>query len=78
MTNSTDYGAVRDTAENLGDEALRAGRDLAGKASETANDLRNEVKTQADRLAVSIREKPIQSAMIAAGLGFLLAVVARR
>lgn len=78
MSNSSTYDSVRATAEQAEDKALRAGNELKGKVTEAASNIQNEAKTQMDRLSISIRDKPLQSAAIAAGLGFLFAVVARR
>ena len=46
--------------------------------SDAATKVQNQAQEQIDRLSSSIRSKPIQSAAIAAGLGFLFAVIARR
>ena len=78
MSNSSTYDTVRAAAEQAEDNVARVGRDLANKASDAAGIVQQEAKTQMDRLSVSIREKPLQSAAIAAGLGFLAATVARR
>lgn len=45
--------------------------DVAGQAQHVAQE-------QLDKLAVAIRRNPIQAAGIAAGIGFLLALLARR
>ena len=78
MSNSSTYDSVRATAEQAEDKAMRAGNELKGKVTDAASNIQHEAKTQMDRLSVSIRDKPLQSAAIAAGLGFLFAVVARR
>ena len=78
MSNSSTYDSVRATAEQAEDMALRAGNELKDKVTDAASNIQQEAKTQMDRLSVSIRDKPLQSAAIAAGLGFLFAVVARR
>jgi ElaB/YqjD/DUF883 family membrane-anchored ribosome-binding protein len=60
----------------------RQARDMA----ETAQDKFNETVEQAqvlaqeqyDKLAASIRRNPLQAAAIAAGIGFVLALLARR
>jgi ElaB/YqjD/DUF883 family membrane-anchored ribosome-binding protein len=68
----------RATADRVEDTVSRVGNEMAGKVADTAKDVQQQAKAQMDRLSVSIREKPLQSAAIAAGLGFLFAVVARR
>ena len=77
MASSTN-DSFRTGAERLEDTVTRAGHEMAGKVADTAKGVQQEAKAQMDRLTVSIREKPLQSAAIAAGLGFLFAVVARR
>ena len=61
------YSAVQSAANTAVDDISNA----ASRVQETANE-------QFDKLSASIRDKPLQSAAIAAGLGFLFAVVARR
>ena len=78
MATSSTYDTLRTTADRVEDSVASAGKEFAGKVSETANSVQSEAKYQIDRLSVSIREKPLQSAAIAAGIGFLFAVVARR
>ena len=73
-TNDTFRGA----AEKAEETASRVGNEIAGRVADTAQGVQQEAKAQMDKLSVSIREKPLQSAAIAAGLGFLFAVVARR
>ena len=82
MSSSTNYDSVRSAAQEAEDKVSRAGTEFAGKLAATASSAQQDAKAQLDRqmdrLSVSIREKPLQSAAIAAGLGFLFAVVARR
>lgn len=78
MATSSTYDSLRATADHAEESVARAGAEFAGKVSETASSVQNEAKHQLDRLSLSIREKPLQSAAIAAGIGFLFAVVARR
>ena len=82
MSSSTTYESDRAAAEQAEDKLSRAGSEFAGKLADTANGVQQDAKAQIDRqmdrLSGSIREKPLQSAAIAAGLGFLFAVVARR
>jgi len=50
-------------------------QEKAGEAMEQAQDMASE---QFDRLQESIRRNPLAAAGIAAGIGFLLALLARR
>ncbi len=58
-------------ANEAAKEALHQGKELAGQAQEAAQ---SAVSTIEDR----IRKHPIQSALVAAGAGFLIALMARR
>ena len=78
MTTSSSYDSLRSTAERAEGTVSGAGREIAGKVADTASSVQQEAKHQMDRLSVSIRQKPLQAAAIAAGIGFLFAVVARR
>ena len=66
----------------FGAEAERNIRDAAGaaqeKIQETVGHAQAVAQEQYDRVADHIRRKPLQSAGIAAGLGFVLALLARR
>ena len=56
--------------------------DLASTAQDTFNEtveqVQNLAQEQYDKLEASIRRNPLQSAAIAVGIGFVLALVARR
>jgi ElaB/YqjD/DUF883 family membrane-anchored ribosome-binding protein len=56
--------------------------DLAGaaqdKIAETVDQAQALAQDQYDKLLVSIRRNPLQAAGIAAGIGFVLALLARR
>jgi ElaB/YqjD/DUF883 family membrane-anchored ribosome-binding protein len=53
--------------------------DAAGsKLTDAAHQAQHAVEAQYDKLSDAIRAKPIQSAGIAVGVGFLLALLARR
>ena len=65
---------AQDLRSNVSSMASAAGDEIshvAGQAQQVAHE-------QLDRLADTIRRKPIQSTGIAAGIGFLLAMLARR
>lgn len=60
----------------------RQARDLANSAQDKISDTVEQAQTlaqeQYDKLAASIRRNPLQAAGIAAGVGFVLALLARR
>jgi ElaB/YqjD/DUF883 family membrane-anchored ribosome-binding protein len=57
-------------------------RDVANAAQDKFNETVDQAQTlaqeQYDRLAAGIRRNPLQAAGIAAGIGFVLALLARR
>lgn len=65
-----------------GNSTARAVNDLANTAQDKFNDTVEQAQTlaqeQYDKLAASIRRNPLQAAGIAAGVGFVLALLARR
>jgi ElaB/YqjD/DUF883 family membrane-anchored ribosome-binding protein len=75
---SSNYTSGRTTAASLERDA----RDLAANAQDRFNDTVEQAQTlaqeQYDKLAASIRRNPLQAAGIAAGVGFVLALLARR
>lgn len=60
----------------------RQARDVANaaqdKLNETVGQAQDFAQEQYDKLAASIRRNPLQAAGIAAGIGFVLALLARR
>lgn len=69
------YETIKSRTEDAADRiAAAAPSDVA----DAADRLKREANVQIDRLSDSIRQKPLQSAAIAAGVGFLFAVIARR
>ncbi len=64
---------------SAGTSTARAGNDLAQeKFAETVEQAQTLAQEQYDKLAASIRRNPLQAAGIAAGIGFVLALLARR
>lgn len=65
-----------------GTSASNAVKDLASSAqdkfNETVEQAQDLAHVQFDRLEASIRRNPLQAAGIAAGVGFVLALLARR
>ena len=71
MTSEHGYGTAR-RAATQGAEQLRSQGEAAVEA------LRANASDIEERLMASVREKPVTSLAIAAGLGFLVALLARR
>ena len=69
------YDSIKNKAEETADQIAGS---VPVELSQAADRLKAEASVQMDRLSDTIRNKPIQSAAIAAGLGFLFAVIARR
>lgn len=62
---------VSDRAEQLASKA-------AGKAEDAVEQVQSAAKEQFDQLEKTIRRNPVASVSIAAGVGLLLAIIARR
>ena len=74
MSGTTPGNSDQSAKSNLATLGNAAGdqiADVAGQAQEAA-------KVQLDKLADIIRQKPLQATGIAAGVGFVLALLARR
>ena len=69
-------------AGNAGNATSRAVNDVANtgqdKFAETVEQAQTLAQEQYDKLAANIRRNPLQAAGIAAGIGFVLALLARR
>ncbi len=78
---SSQYSPNR-TASAPASSLERQARDLAANAQDKLNDTVEQAQDfaqdQYDKLAASIRRNPLQAAGIAAGIGFVLALLARR
>jgi ElaB/YqjD/DUF883 family membrane-anchored ribosome-binding protein len=78
---SSQYSPNRNTSSS-GSSVERQARDLADAAQDRIADTVEQAQTiaqeQYDKLAASIRRNPLQAAGIAAGVGFVLALLARR
>ena len=70
------------TGSSTASSVERQARDVAGAAqdkfNETVGQAQDFAQEQYDKLATSIRRNPLQAAGIAAGIGFVLALLARR
>jgi len=79
---SSQYSPGRSTSTSGTGSVERQARDLANaaqdKISDTVEQAQAIAQDQYDKLAASIRRNPLQAAGIAAGVGFVLALLARR
>ena len=75
---TTPFGAKSGTTESIGSAAGSAITNAGEQIADAAGHAQAVAHEQLDRLSASIRRKPIQAAGIAAGIGFLLALLARR
>jgi ElaB/YqjD/DUF883 family membrane-anchored ribosome-binding protein len=70
------------TASSTASSVERQARDMANAAQEKISDTVEQAQAlaqdQYDKLTASIRRNPLQAAGIAAGIGFVLALLARR
>ena len=76
---------VAETRDNIGDMARLAKEtvqdklhELKDRASESYGDGKAKVHDMEQRLAATVRESPIKSVLIAAGVGLVLAILWRR
>lgn len=72
---STGRTATTGSVEHKARDLANAAQDKINDTVEQAQDFAQE---QYDKLAASIRRNPLQAAGIAAGVGFVLALLARR
>lgn len=81
-----DIEKLTEQLATLGDHALGAGRRAASGTAESLRaqgeavieDLRSNARDLESELIGRVREKPVTSLAIAAGVGFLLALITRR
>ena len=71
-------GSVSGTMESVATSASAAMTSAGEQVADAAGQAQIVAQEQLDRLSASIRKNPIQAAGIAAGAGFLLALLARR
>lgn len=81
-----DIAKITATLSKIGkDRAKGAGRSAASsfetarlRGEETFEDLRSQARELEDQLTETVRENPLTTIAVAAGVGFLLALIARR
>jgi ElaB/YqjD/DUF883 family membrane-anchored ribosome-binding protein len=75
---SSNYTPGRTTAASLERDARELASNAQERLSDTVEQAQALAQEQYDKLADSIRRNPLQAAGIAAGIGFVLALLARR
>jgi ElaB/YqjD/DUF883 family membrane-anchored ribosome-binding protein len=85
MAYQTDGKAARDTFDSMGDAADKAVRMGGAAAKSAAHDMSAAVEgaselaqEKIDSMANYVRRNPLQATAIAAGVGFVFALIARR
>lgn len=71
-----DYGTGKGTEYKA--KASAAGQDLTKMSQDVLKDLTSELKNCEEKLSSQVRRHPLQAIGIAAGVGFLAALLARR
>ena len=78
MTYSMTDSEVKAAATRVGADVSKAVGDASEKAGEAVATVRLAASDGLDRVETAIRRNPLAAASIAGGVGFLLAVLARR
>ncbi len=69
---------MKNTATRAGNDLSRAVNDASDKASDALSNVQNKAMENFDKVESAIRRNPLAAASIAGGVGFVLAVLARR
>ncbi len=78
MTYSMTDSDVKSAVSRVGSDVSKAVGDAGEKAGEAVESVRQAASEGLDKVETAIRRNPIAAASIAGGVGFLLAVLARR
>lgn len=78
MTYSMTDSDVKAAVSRVGTDVSKAVGDAGEKAGETVATVRHAASEGLDKVETAIRRNPLAAASIAGGVGFLLAVLARR
>jgi ElaB/YqjD/DUF883 family membrane-anchored ribosome-binding protein len=78
MTYSMTDSDVKAAASRVGADVSRAVGDASERVGETVAGVRHAAAESFDKVETAIRRNPLAAASIAGGIGFLLAVLARR
>lgn len=76
--NTMSEADVKAAASRAGSEASKALTDAGEKAGEMVSSAKQMANDQFDKVESAIRRNPLAAASIAGGVGFFLAVLARR
>ena len=68
----------KDTAKDARRSAASSFASARLRGEETFDDLRSQARELEDQLTETVRENPLTTIAVAAGIGFLLALIARR
>lgn len=71
------YGQAADTVRGTVSQARGKARELKNQAGDYGSDILDTVEEYGDMLAEKVDERPITSVLIAAGIGFLLAMATK-
>ena len=71
------YGQAADTVRDMAGNASDKARKMAGQAGDYGSQLLDQVEEYGDILAEQVDARPITSMLIAAGVGFLLALATK-
>lgn len=69
---------VSDTASQVGHDATIAAKDIGRKASAAVDQASDLAHEKLESMAAYVRRNPLQATAIAAGVGFVFALIARR
>ncbi len=78
MTYSMTDSNVKAAASRVGADVSQAVSDASEKVGETVANVRHAASENLDKVETAIRRNPLAAASIAGGVGFFLAVLARR
>ena len=71
-------GLTTKKAADLKGDAIKAGNDALGASSEALETARERINAAGSDIGDRVREKPLQALAVAAGIGFLAALLTRR
>ncbi|KUO60555.1 MAG: hypothetical protein APF80_02540 [Alphaproteobacteria bacterium BRH_c36] len=78
MENSMNQQSMSKQAESMTKKAERTASEAASNVADVAEQVQSSAKEQYDRLESIIRRNPVASVSAAAGVGLLIAMIARR
>lgn len=64
--------------EQMGKDALHMGNQVYKKAKESYSELHDQVQEHTDHLLENVQKHPLQAVAIAAGIGYLLALILKK